>query len=159
MDPNKYLIGPEDILYIRTWREPDFSLPLAVRPDGKVTMPLINDVQAAGLTPMQLTADLKDKLGKYINNPDITVIVTDVRSKKFYIDGEVYRSGSFPLITPTTVLEALSICGGFKEFANQKNVRILRGSKVFNFNYKEVSKGKHLDQNIYLENGDHIIVH
>lgn len=159
VDPNKYLIGVEDVMFVRTWREPDFTLPVAVRPDGKISLPLINDVQAAGLTPMQLTADLKEKLGKFINNPDITVIVTEVRSKKFYIDGEVNRPGAFPLVTPLTVLEALSICGGFKDFANQKDIRVLRGAKVFKFNYKQVSRGKNLEQNISVENGDHIIVH
>lgn len=159
VDPNKYLIGVEDVMYVRTWREPDFTLPVAVRPDGKISLPLINDVQAAGLTPMQLTDDLKEKLGKFINNPDVTVIVTEVRSKKFYIDGEVNRPGAFPLVTPITVLEALSVCGGFKDFANQKDVRILRGSKIFKFNYKQVTRGKNLDQNIRVESGDHIIVH
>ena len=159
VDPNKYLIGPEDVMFVRTWREPDFTLPVAVRPDGKISLPLINDVQAAGLTPMQLTEDLKEKLSKFINNPDVTVIVTDVRSKKFYIDGEVNRPGAFPLVTPITILEALSVCGGFKDFANQKDVRILRGSKVFKFNYKQVSRGKNLEQNILVQTGDHIIVH
>ena len=113
VDPNKYVLGPEDVIFIRTWREADFTLPVAVRPDGKITIPLIGEVQAAGLTPQQLTADLKEKLGKYINNPDVTIFVTEVRSKKYYIDGEVNRTGSFPLVTPTKVLEALSNAGGF----------------------------------------------
>ena len=158
VDPNKYLIGPEDVMFVKTWREPDFTLPVAVRPDGKITMPLVGDLQAAGLTPLQLTADLKEKLGKYINNPDVTVIVTEVRSKKYFIDGEVGRPGAYPLVSPTNVLEALSIANGFREFAKQTDVRILRGAKSFRFNYKEVIKGKHLEQNIYLENGDHVIV-
>lgn len=158
VDPNKYVLGAEDVIFVRTWREPDFTLPVAVRPDGKITLPLINEVQAAGLTPQQLTDELKEKLGKYINNPDVTIFVTDVRSKKYYIDGEVNRTGAFPLVTPTKVLEALSNAGGFKDFANKKNIRILRGDKTFRFNYNEVSKGRHLEQNIYLENGDHVIV-
>jgi polysaccharide export outer membrane protein len=158
IDPNKYLIGPEDILYIRVWREPDFTGPVVVRPDGKITMPLVGELQAGGVTPLQLQKTLTDALTKLLNNPDVTVSVTDVRSKKYYIDGEVYKSGAFPLITPTTVLEALSNAGGFKEFANPSKVRILRGSTVLKFNYKEVTAGKKMEQNIYVENGDHIIV-
>jgi polysaccharide export outer membrane protein len=158
VDPNKYLIGPEDILFIKVWRENDFTLPVAVRPDGKITMPLIGEIQAADKTPMQLTKTLTELLTKYINNPDVTVFVTDVRSKKYFIIGEVNRAGPFPLVTPTTVLEALGNAGGFREFANTKKIKILRGDKVFNFNYNDVTRAKHLEQNIYLENGDKIIV-
>lgn len=158
VDPNKYLIGPEDILFIRVWREPDFTLPAAVRPDGKITMPLIGDVQAGNETPMQLTKAITEMLGKYINNPDVNVIVTDVRSKKYYIDGEVNKPGTYLLVTPTTVLEALSNAGGFRDFANTKKIRILRQGNILHFNYKEVSRGKNLEQNIKVEPGDHIIV-
>jgi polysaccharide export outer membrane protein len=158
VDPNKYLIGPEDVLYIRVWREPDFTGPVVVRPDGKITMPLIGEVQAGGLTPIQLTKSLTELLTKYINNPDVTVSVTEVRSKKYYIDGEVNRSGSFPLITPTTMLEALTNANGFREFSNPKKITILRGSKILKFNYKDVIKGKHMEQNVFVENGDHIHV-
>ena len=158
VDPDKYQIGPEDLLYIRVWREPDFTLPVAVRPDGKITMPLIGELRAAGQSPLQLTASLKQLLTQYLNNPDVSVFVTEVRSKKFYIDGEMNRPGSFALVTPTSVLEALSRGGGFREFANTKKIRVLRGSDVLYFNYKDVTKGKHLDQNIAVENGDHIIV-
>jgi polysaccharide export outer membrane protein len=158
VDPNRYLIGPEDILFIKVWREPDFTLPVAVRPDGKITIPLIGEVQAGQETPGQLTKNLAELLAKYINNAEVTVFVTEVRSKKFYLDGELNRPGSFPLVTPTRVLEALSRGGGFKDFANTKKIRILRDGKVYYFNYKEVTSGKRLDQNILLENGDHIIV-
>jgi len=158
VDPNKYLVGPQDLLFIRVWREPDFSLPVAVRPDGKISMPLLGEVEAAGQTPLQLTRTLTESLTKYLHNPDVTVFVTEVRSRKFYINGEVNRPGSFPLVTPTTVLEALSHAGGFREFANTRRIRVLRGAKVHYFNYNEVTNGKHLDQNIYLENGDQIIV-
>jgi polysaccharide biosynthesis/export protein len=158
VDPNKYLIGPEDILFIKVWREPDFTLAVAVRPDGKITMPLIGEIQAAQQTPIQLTKTLAESLTKYINTPDVTVSVMEVRSKKYYIDGEVNRPGSFPLVTPTKILEALSHAGGFRDFANTKKIRILRGDKVFFFNYKDVTNGKRLEQNILVENGDHIIV-
>ena len=158
VDPGKYQIGPEDMLFVRVWREPDFTLPVAVRPDGKITMPLIGEVRAAGQSPLQLTATIKQLLTQYLNNPDVNVFVTEVRSKKFYIDGEMNRPGSFALVTPTTVLEALSRGGGFREFANTKKIRVLRGSQIRYFNYKAVTKGQHLEQNIAVENGDHIIV-
>jgi polysaccharide export outer membrane protein len=158
VDPGKYQIGPEDLLFIRVWREPDFTLPVAVRPDGKITMPLIGEVPASGQSPLQLTATLKALLTQYLNNPDVNVFVTEVRSKKFYIDGEMNRPGSFALVTPTSVLEALSRGGGFREFANTRKIRVLRGGELRHFNYKEVTKGKHLEQNIGVENGDHIIV-
>jgi polysaccharide biosynthesis/export protein len=158
VDPDKYQIGPEDLLFIRVWREPDFTLPVAVRPDGKITLPLIGEVRASGQSPLQLTATVKELLTQYLNNPDVNVFVTEVRSKKFYIDGEMNRPGWFALVTPTSVLEALSRGGGFREFANTKKIRVLRGSEVRHFNYKDVTRGKHLEQNIALENGDHIIV-
>ena len=158
VDPDKYQIGAEDLLFIRVWREPDFTLPVAVRPDGKITMPLIGEVQAAGQSPLQFTAVLKQLLTQYLNNPDVSVFVTEVRSKKFYIDGEVNRPGWFALVTPTSVLEALSRGGGFREFANTKKIRVLRGGEIRHFNYKEVTNGKRLEQNIAVENGDHIII-
>ncbi len=158
VDPNKYVLGSEDVIFIKTWREPDFTFQVAVRPDGKITVPLVGEVQAGGLTPQQLTTDLKENLAKFINKPDVTIFVTDVRSKKYFIDGQVNKAGSFPLVTPTTVLEALSNSGGFRDFANPKKVIILRGTKRFKFNYKEVISGKKQEQNILLETGDHIIV-
>jgi len=158
VDPHKYEIGAEDVLFIKVWREPDFTFAVSVRPDGKITIPLIGEVTAAGVTPSDLTKNLTTLLAGYINHPDVSVFVTEVRSKKYYIDGEVNRPGSFPLVTRTTVLEALSHAGGFRDFANTKKIRILRGDKVYYFNFNEVTKGKHLDKNIPVENGDHIIV-
>ena len=158
VDPNKYVIGSEDVLFIRTWREPDFTLAVVVRPDGKITMPLIGELEASTLTPQQLTNNIKDQLSKYMTNPDVNVFVQEVRSKKYYIDGEVNRPGPYPLITPIRIFEALSNASGFKEFANQKDIRILRGDKILHFNYRDVTRGKHLEQNVYVENGDHIIV-
>jgi polysaccharide biosynthesis/export protein len=155
---DKYLLGPEDVIFIKTWREVDFTFVTAIRPDGKITLPLYGDIQAADLTPKQLGLDIKEALTKYINSPDVQVFVQDVRSKKYFVDGQVSRTGPFPLITKTTVLEALSACQPFKEFANTKKIRILRGQKVFYFNWNQVSNGKHMEQNIDLENGDHVIV-
>jgi polysaccharide biosynthesis/export protein len=158
VDTKSYLLGTEDVIFIRTWREPDFTYAATVRPDGKITVPLYGELQAGGLTPEQLGMAIKEALTKFINSPDVQVSVTEVRSKKYFIDGEVKRTGPYPLITKTTVLEALSNCGGFQDFANRKDIHILRGAKVLHFNWSDVTKGKKLEQNIELENGDHIIV-
>ncbi|MBS1875635.1 MAG: polysaccharide biosynthesis/export family protein [Acidobacteria bacterium] len=158
VDPKSFQIGAEDILGIQVWREPDFSRQVMVRPDGKITLPLINEVQAAGLTPDQLTASLTQNLSKFLNNPQVIVSVMQVNSKKYYITGGVLKPGSFPLVVPTRVLEALSASGGFRDFANTKKIVILRKGQRLKFNWKEVTKGKNTEQNIYLENGDYIIV-
>jgi polysaccharide biosynthesis/export protein len=158
VDPKTFQIGAEDILYIQVWREADFSRQAIVRPDGKITMPLIGEVQAEGLTPDQLTAKLSELLSKYLNNPQVGVTVIGVNSKKYFMTGEINRPGSFPLVVPTHVLEALSNGGGFREFANEKKIVILRKGQRLKFNYKEVIKGKKTEQNILLENGDYIIV-
>jgi polysaccharide export outer membrane protein len=158
VDPTSYVIGPEDQLRIRVWREPDVSGEVTVRPDGKITLPLIGDLQAAGRTPQALAQNVTEKLSEFLNRPEVTVEVRAVRSKKYYITGQVNRTGAFPLTVPTTVLEALSGAGGFQQWAKRKKIVILRGNKRFKFNYNEVIEGKNLEQNIYLENGDHIIV-
>lgn len=158
VDPASYVIGPEDQLRIRVWREPDVSGEVTVRPDGKITLPLIGDLQAAGRTPQALAQNVTERLSEFLNRPEVTVEVRAVRSKKYYITGQVNRTGAFPLTVPTTVLEALSGAGGFQQWAKRKRIVILRGNKRFKFNYNEVIEGKNLEQNIYLENGDHIIV-
>ncbi len=158
VDPKTYKLGAEDIIYIRVWREPELSGPAIVRPDGQITMPLIGDVQAAGLTPLEMGARVTEKLSQFVTRPEVIVSVQAVRSKRYYVTGEVMRSGAFPLVVPTTVLEAVTLAGGFREFANTKNITVLRGGKKFRFNYKDVIKGKNLSQNIPLENGDYIIV-
>ncbi len=158
VDPTTFQIGAEDILYIQVWRQPDFSRQAIVRPDGRITMPLIGDVQATGLTPDELTKSLTKALAEYLNTPQVIVSVLSVNSKKYYITGEVNRPGSAPLVVPTHVLEALSSAGGFRDFANTKKIFILRKGQRIRFNYNEVIKGKKMEQNILLENGDHIIV-
>jgi len=162
LDPRTFVIGPEDILAIRVWRDPEVSGQVMVRPDGKITLQLLGEIQAAGLTPEGLTQQIFEglsKLKKTIDKSEVTVTVQTVNSRKYYIQGEVYRAGQFPLLVPTTVLEALGNSGGFREFANQKKVVILRkGGQRFHFNYKEVIAGKKLDQNILLQPGDQIIV-
>ncbi len=158
IDPRTYVIGPEDVLYVSVWREADFSRPAGVRPDGKITMPLIGDLQAAGLTPERLAAQLTQALSEYINKPEITVTVAQVNSKRYTVVGEVTRAGVFPLVVRTKVFDALGSAGGFRDFANKKDIIIIRGDQRLKFNWNEVVKGKKLEQNIYLENGDTILV-
>jgi polysaccharide export outer membrane protein len=159
VDPKTYEIGVEDILFVHVWKENDLTRGVQVRPDGKITLPLIGDLQAAGRTPEQLTEDIVEALAKFINKPVVTVSVSQVLSRKYYITGAVNRPGQFSLVVPITVLEALTNAGGFGDFANTKKIRILRkdGTTLY-FNYKDVSRGKNLDQNIFLQNGDFIIV-
>jgi polysaccharide export outer membrane protein len=158
VDPHKYIIGVEDVLHVLVWRENDLTGNKVVRPDGKISFPLIGELQASGLTPEQLGKDITAALTKLINGPEVTVSLVSVNSKRYYIDGEVNRTGEFKLVSPTTILEALSIAGGFREFAKTTKIRILRGTTMLKFNYKEVSHGKKMEQNILLQNGDHIIV-
>jgi polysaccharide biosynthesis/export protein len=158
VDPKTYKIGAEDVLLIRVWREPDLSGPVAVRPDGKFTLPLVGEVMAADLTPEEVGSKITEELSKVMNRPQVIVSVQSVNSKKYYIAGEVNRPGVYPLAVPTTVLQALTGAGGFREFANLKNIVILRGEERIKFNYKDVIKGKNLKQNILVEPGDHIIV-
>jgi len=158
VDPNAYKIGPEDVLAIIVWKEAELSSRVGVRPDGMITVNLIGEVQVNGLTPMELQARLKDEFGKIVINPIVQVQVLMVRSKKYYISGMVGRTGAFPLVVPTTVLEALTLAGGPTEFANKKKIVIMRGKERLFFNWDEVVKGKNLQQNIRLENGDFIHV-
>jgi polysaccharide biosynthesis/export protein len=157
-----YIIGPEDVLDINVWKEPDMTRTVPVRPDGKISLPLINDVQAAGSTPQQLAATVTEKLRKYVQEPQVTVIVTAINSQRIFVVGEVMRAGAFPLIPGMTVLQALSSAGGFTTFADVKKVHVMRmvGGKQTElpFNYREVLKGDNQDQNIKLQPGDTVIV-
>jgi polysaccharide export outer membrane protein len=157
-----YKIGPQDVLRIDVWKEPDISRTIPVRPDGKVSLPLLNDVQAAGLTAMQLAGSLRESLSKYLTSPQVTVTVTEINSRRVYITGEVTRAGALPLLPNMTVLQALSSAGGFTQFAKLKNIYVLRtenGKQVkYPFNYKEVVKGNLAEQNILLQPGDVIVV-
>jgi len=161
VDPD-YKIGPQDVLRIDVWKEPDISRTIPVRPDGKITLPLLNDVQAAGMTAMQLAASLHDSFSKFLTNPQVTVTVTEINSRRVYITGEVVRAGALPLLPGMTVLQALSSSGGFTQFAKTKNIYVLRteeGKQVKHpFNYKEVVKGNLQGQNILLQPGDIIVV-
>ena len=157
-----YVIGEEDVLSINVWKDPEVSRTVPVRPDGKISMPLINDVQAAGLSPVQLGMAITEKLRKFMADPQVTVIVTQINSRRVYIMGEVNRPGAFPLLPNMTVLQALSSAGGFTQFANLKGIYVLRsesGKQIrFPFNYKDVIKGQRTEQNIVLKPGDTIVV-
>jgi len=157
-----YVIGPEDILDINVWKEPDMTRTVPVRPDGKITLPLINDVQAAGSTPQQLAANVTEKLRKFLTEPQVTVIVTAINSQRVFVVGEVLRAGAFPLIPGMTVLQALAASGGFTTFADVKRIHVMRlvnGKHTeLPFNYREVLKGDNPDQNIKLEPGDTVVV-
>ena len=157
-----YRIGPQDVLRIDVWKEPDISRTIPVRPDGKISLPLLNDVQASGLTAMQLAASLRDGLSKFLNNPQVTVTVTEINSRRVYLTGEVNRPGALPLLPNMTVLQALSSAGGFTQFARLKSIYIMRtenGKQVKHpFNYKEVVKGNLAEQNILLQPGDVIVI-
>lgn len=158
VNSKKYIIGPMDVLRITVWREQQLSGQFSVSPDGKISMPLIDEVEATGLTSDQLATSIKDNLSKYILNPLVTVEVQEVNSKKYFVQGEVQRPGAYRLVVPTTVLEALGNAGGFREFANTKHILILRGAQQLKFNYKSVTSGKDLEQNVLLQSGDQIIV-
>jgi polysaccharide export outer membrane protein len=159
-DDHPFILGAEDQITVLVYGSPEFSGQHMIRPDGKITMPFLGDVVATGITPSELSFSIKDKLKKYIVDPDVSVSVSAVNSKRYYIQGEVNRTGEYKLLVPTKVLEALVNAGGFKDFANQKKIVIMRTTgERLNFNYKEVIKGKNMDQNIYLKPGDIIIVH
>jgi polysaccharide export outer membrane protein len=160
-DPN-YVIGPQDVLDISVWKEPELTRPVPVRPDGRISMPLLNDVQAAGKTPLQLAADITAGLKKFVTDPQVTVIVTTINSQRVFILGEVNRAGAYPLLPNMTVLQALSSAGGFTIYANLKKIYLLRvedGKQIKHpFNYKDVLAGKAADQNIFVKAGDTIVV-
>jgi polysaccharide biosynthesis/export protein len=158
----EYKIGPQDVLRIDVWKEPDLSRAIPVRPDGKISLPLLNDVQAAGLTTMELAASIREGLKKFINNPQVTVTLTEINSRRVYCTGEVSKPGALSLLPNMTALQALSSCGGFTQFARIKGIYILRienGKQVQHpFNYKDVVKGKKPEDNILLQAGDVIVV-
>jgi polysaccharide export outer membrane protein len=157
-----YLIGPRDVLEIQVWREPDFSRQVLVRPDGKITFPLIGDVDASGLTTMELKQLITNKLEGYVDSPEVTVSVVQSHSKYFFIIGKINAPGTYDLTPGMTVLQALSVAGGFAQLAHKDTVRIIRRSdgkeEIFNFDYDKVISGKKLEQNIILEPNDTIVV-
>ena len=156
-----YVIGADDTLHISVWKEPDLTETLPVRPDGKISMPLLNDITAAGLTPLQLRNELTERLKKYIADPRVTVVVTGMNSRRIFVTGEVTHTGPMTLLPHMTMLQALAQAG-FTQFANPKAIYLLRNEngkpQKLPFNYKEVVKGNHPEQNIQLKPGDTIVV-
>jgi polysaccharide biosynthesis/export protein len=161
--PNGYVIGVDDVLSILFWRDKDLSAPeITVRPDGKVTLPLLNDVQAAGLTPEQLRDTVLDAARKYVEDPNPTVIVKEIKSRKVFITGQVEKPGPYPLNGTVTVLQLIATAGGLRDFADGKNISVIRvrdgKQSVFEFNYQDLLKKRYLSQNIELAPGDTVVV-
>ena len=156
-----YVIGPEDVLHVAVWREADLTATLPVRPDGKISLPLLNDVQASGLTPQQLAASVTEKLKKYIADPRVTVVVTQINSKRIFMVGEVLHPGPMSMIANMTVLQALS-SAGLNQFANTKRIYVLRTEngkqQKLPVNYRKLVKGEQIEQNYLLQPGDEIVV-
>ena len=156
-----YVIGPEDVLHVAVWKEADITATLPVRPDGKISLPLLDDVQAAGLTPKQLADSVTERLKKYIADPRVTVVVTTINSKRIYLVGEVLHAGATPMLPNMTVLQALS-SAGLSQFANTKRIYVLRSEngkqQKLPVNYRKLVKGEEIEQNYLLQPGDTIVV-
>lgn len=160
--PAGYVIGADDLLSIVYWKDKDMSADAKVRPDGRIALPLINEVQAAGLTPAQLQQKLTEESKKYMEDANITVVVREINSRRAFITGEVNKPGPYPLTSPTTVMQLISLAGGLRDYANSKKIMIMwseNGRQTsLPFNYKEVASGKNLSQNIELRPGDTVVV-
>lgn len=160
--PSDYVIGPEDVLGVVFWRESEVSGDVTVRPDGRITIPVLGDIEAAGLRPDELQRQITAAAAKYFTDPNVAVVVRTINSRKVFVTGRVASPGAYDLRGPLTVLQALALAGGLTEFADAKNLAILRvkdgKTQTFKFNYRDVSKGKNLDQNIVLYPGDTILV-
>jgi polysaccharide export outer membrane protein len=160
--PADYVIGPDDALDVVVWRDKDMSASVVVRPDGKISLPLVNDIQAAGLTPDQLREAVKAGVARFVTDPSVTIVVRQINSRKVFVTGSVNKPGPYPLSDTMTVLQMLALAGGLGEYANGKEILVMRTERgqtqSFKFNYKDVSKGKNLQQNIVLRPGDTIVV-
>lgn len=158
-----FVIGSDDVLSVNVWKEAEISRTVTVRSDGKITLPLVGELQASAKTPKQLEDEISSKLSSYIADPAVTVIVQEIRSQRFNILGQVAHPGSYVMSNTTTVLDAIALGGGYRDFAKQKSIYILRrnpdGTQVrLVCNYKEVIKGRHPEQNVKLQPGDTVIV-
>lgn len=160
--PADYVIGAEDVLEVVFWREKDLSGEVTVRPDGKVSLPLLNDVQAAGMTPEAFRQQLMEAAGRFVEEPNATVIVKAINSRKIYIIGSVGKPGPYPLGGPMTVMQLIGLAGGLTEFADEKNILVMRTADAkpqrLKFNYRDVTRGLRTEQNIDLKPGDTVIV-
>lgn len=160
---DSFVIGNDDVLAINVWKEPDISRSIPVRSDGKISLPLVGEVQAAGRTPLALEKEIAGKLQSFISEPEVTVMVQQINSQKFNILGQVVKPGSYVIANSLTVLDAIALAGGFRDFAKQKAIYILRqnadgGQTKLPFNYKDVVNGKNLAQNVKLQARDTIVV-
>ena len=160
---SQYIIGKEDILSVQVWREPELSRLVAVRPDGNISLPLVGEVAASGKTPLELQRKLTELLDKYMTAPGVSVIVQDTRSQRFSIIGQVMRPGTYPLSKPMTVLDALALAGGFRDFAKGEKMFILRinadGSRLkIPVSYKRIVSVKGTDQNVELQVRDTLVI-
>ena len=157
-----YVIGPDDVITVVVWKEQEVSGDFTVRPDGKISMPLMNDIAVAGLTPEQLRGRITEAAAKFIEEPTVTVVVKAINSRKVYVMGQVNKPGPYPLNSPTTVIQLLATAGGLLEYANQENISIVRNENgrqtSFRFNYKDFTRGRNPLQNIELKPGDTVIV-
>jgi polysaccharide export outer membrane protein len=163
IDSKAYIIGENDLLDVNVWKEKEVSRTISVRPDGKITLPLVGEIQASGMTPLQLQDNIGQRLKAYLSNPEVTVMVSDPRSHHFNIVGQVLKPGTYTLSQSTTVLDAISSAGGFRDFAKETKIYVLRtspggGQVRLPFNYKEIIKGKNPASNIALNSGDTIVV-
>ncbi len=163
VDSKTYVIGESDVLDVDVWKEKEISRAIPVRPDGKISLPLIGEIQASGMTPLQLQDDITRRLKGFLANPEVTVIVTDPRSHHFNVVGQVAKPGTYPLTESMTVLDAIAATGGFRDFAKQTKIYVLRpmpdGTRArLPFNYKDAIKGKNLQNNVTLKPGDTIVV-
>lgn len=162
--PNaEFTVGAGDVLAVNVWKETEISRNVPVRSDGRISLPLIGEVQAGGRTPRQLEAEIRDRLKDYVSEPEVTVIVQEIHSQKFNVLGMVVRPGSFVLNRPVTVIDAIAMAGGFRDFAKQKDIYVLRHDAKGNpqrlpFNYKDVVKGRNAEQNVELMPNDTIVV-
>ena len=161
--PAGYVIGPDDVLSVVFWRDKDMSTEVTVRPDGKISLPLFNDVQAGGLTPDQLRDAVGERAKQFVEDPSVTVIVKQINSRKVFITGQVEKPGPYPVTGPTSVVQLISIAGGLKEYADDKHILIVRKGADgrptgFRFNYRQVLSGRDLKQNIDLQPGDTVVV-
>jgi polysaccharide export outer membrane protein len=160
--PADYVIGAEDVLGVLFWREQEMSGDVAVRPDGMITLPLLGDIKAAGLRPDALRDAIQTAAGKYLTDPNVTVVVRQLNSQKVFITGQVATPGAHPLTGPRTVMQLIALAGGLTEYADSEHITIMRNesgrTRSFKFNYKDVAKGKKLEQNIALRPGDTVVV-
>ena len=160
---NTFIIGVDDVLAVNVWKETEISRSVPVRSDGRISLPLVGEVQASGHTPRQLEQEIAKRLQNYISEPEVTVIVQQINSQKFNVLGQVAKPGSYPVANSPTVLDAIALAGGFRDFAKQKSIYVLRknpdgGQSRLPFNYKDVVKGKNPEQNVKLQPGDTVVV-